>query len=190
MVGPWRTFIHLKGIGRFGSKTSNVTKLMEVKFFPEVRPKEVGHSLRRAKGGWSLPWTSLTTSPSALGLTCLLVPCCLGLGSLPSPSSLGLVCLPELYYLEFDWLPSLKALDLAFLPNPHYLISLDKPRKDGHSLGCSKGECAFLWACHRLGSVPRAWHTAKPKNVQVVARIRRIVLGFGILLSPITTVHG
>jgi hypothetical protein len=32
-------------------KTSNVTKPMEVKFFPEVKPREVGHSLRRAKRG-------------------------------------------------------------------------------------------------------------------------------------------
>jgi hypothetical protein len=154
MVGPWRTFIHLKGVGRLWSKTSNVTKLMEAKFFLEVRPREVGHSFRHAKGGWSLPWTWLTTKSRCLGLICLLVPCCLGLGSLSSPSSLGLVCLPEPRYLGLDWLPSLKALDLTFLPEPHYLISLDRPMEDGHSLRHSKGEYAFSWACPGLGALP------------------------------------
>jgi len=49
MVGSWRTFIHIKGIGRLRFKTSNVAKLMKTKFFPEFRSKEVGHSLGRAK---------------------------------------------------------------------------------------------------------------------------------------------
>ena len=45
MVGPWRTFIHLKSIGRLGSKTSNIAKPMGTEFFPNVRPK----------GGWPFP---------------------------------------------------------------------------------------------------------------------------------------
>ena len=34
MVGLYRTFIHLKNIGRLGSKTSNVAEPMEIKHFP------------------------------------------------------------------------------------------------------------------------------------------------------------
>ena len=33
MVGLWRTFIHLKGVRRLRSKTSNVSKSMKAKFF-------------------------------------------------------------------------------------------------------------------------------------------------------------
>jgi hypothetical protein len=33
MVGPWRTFINLKGVGRLGSKTSNVAESMEAELF-------------------------------------------------------------------------------------------------------------------------------------------------------------
>jgi hypothetical protein len=39
MVGARRTFIHLKGVWRLGSKTLNVTKIMKAEFFPRVRPK-------------------------------------------------------------------------------------------------------------------------------------------------------
>jgi hypothetical protein len=40
MVGYCRTFIHLKGIGRLGFKTSNIAKPMKIEFFLEVSPNE------------------------------------------------------------------------------------------------------------------------------------------------------
>ena len=33
-MGLWRTFIHLKGMGRLEYKTSNVVELMKAEFFP------------------------------------------------------------------------------------------------------------------------------------------------------------
>jgi hypothetical protein len=33
IMGPWRTFIHLKDVSRLGSKKSNVAKFMKVKLF-------------------------------------------------------------------------------------------------------------------------------------------------------------
>jgi hypothetical protein len=47
IMSHWRTFIHLKGVGRLGFKMLNVAKLMEVEFFLEVRLKR----------GWSFHWT-------------------------------------------------------------------------------------------------------------------------------------
>ena len=40
MVSHWRTFIYLKGVGRLGSKTSNVAKPTKTEFFLEVRPNK------------------------------------------------------------------------------------------------------------------------------------------------------
>jgi hypothetical protein len=37
MMGPWRTFIHLKGVRRLRSKTSNIARSKEAEFFLEVR---------------------------------------------------------------------------------------------------------------------------------------------------------
>jgi len=50
MLGPLRTFIHLKGVERLGSKTSNETKPIETEFFSRLDPKEDGHSLGHAQG--------------------------------------------------------------------------------------------------------------------------------------------
>ena len=45
IVSSLRTFIHLKGVERLGSKTSKIAKPIEDEFIPEVRPKR----------GWSFP---------------------------------------------------------------------------------------------------------------------------------------
>jgi hypothetical protein len=50
MLGPLRTLIHLKGVERLGSKTSNAAKPMETKFFSRLDPREDGHSLGHAQG--------------------------------------------------------------------------------------------------------------------------------------------
>jgi hypothetical protein len=34
MVGSWRTFTHLKGIGRLRSKISNIAEPMKAELFP------------------------------------------------------------------------------------------------------------------------------------------------------------
>jgi len=36
MVSHWKTFIHLKGAGRLGSKMSNVTNLISYIFFHDI----------------------------------------------------------------------------------------------------------------------------------------------------------
>lgn len=48
MVGPWRTFTHLKGVGRLGPKTSNVAELMEAELFPRLDPREESHPFGHA----------------------------------------------------------------------------------------------------------------------------------------------
>jgi len=48
MAGPWRTFIHLKGVGRLRSKTSNVAELMEAELFLRLDPREESHPLGHA----------------------------------------------------------------------------------------------------------------------------------------------
>jgi hypothetical protein len=84
MVGPWRTFIHLKSVGRLGSKTSNVAEPMKADLFPYARPKRGGSSPwtcpreddGRAKGGWwvclkrmwSFPCTCLGRMVIPLGM--------------------------------------------------------------------------------------------------------------------------
>jgi hypothetical protein len=38
MVGSWRTFTHLKGIGRLRSKTSNIAEPMKAEYSPRREP--------------------------------------------------------------------------------------------------------------------------------------------------------
>jgi hypothetical protein len=50
MLGPLRTFIHLKDVKRLGSKTSNAVKPMKSEFFSRLDLREDGHSLGHAQG--------------------------------------------------------------------------------------------------------------------------------------------
>jgi hypothetical protein len=44
VVGPYRTFIYLKGVGKLGSNTSDVAESIKAKFFPYARPNGGGSS--------------------------------------------------------------------------------------------------------------------------------------------------
>jgi len=110
---------------------------------PWACPREDGHSFRHVQGRklvipLGVPWfgtlpnhtLDLTdcqahvpkstylgldwlSSPTILGLACVLDPCYLGLGCLPSPNILGLVYLSNPHYFWLNWLPSTGTMDLA-----------------------------------------------------------------------------
>jgi hypothetical protein len=49
MMGSWRTFIHLKGIERLGSKTSNVVEPMKLEHFQGYNQRRWVRSLSDPK---------------------------------------------------------------------------------------------------------------------------------------------
>jgi len=50
MVGYWRTFIYLKGVGKLGFQTSNVVESIEAKVFSRLDPRKEGHSIGHTPG--------------------------------------------------------------------------------------------------------------------------------------------
>jgi hypothetical protein len=126
---------------------------------------EVSHSLRRAKRGWSLPWTWLTTKSKCLG-SGMFVKLTLPWTWLNSTSKyLGSDMFTE-HTLTWtllttmskcigpDWQLSPSALGLICLLDLHYLIPLGVSKEDGHSFRHSKEGYAFWWACQGFGILP------------------------------------
>jgi hypothetical protein len=55
MMSPYRTFIHLKGVGRLGSKRQKWLSPWRLSSSPSLDPKEEGHPFRRAPGRMVIP---------------------------------------------------------------------------------------------------------------------------------------